>query len=168
MKAVALLLVLAVLGVQAHSPLQKLVQKRQPIPANLPTKIIRWPDLQDTPFPFSVCSGAPTDLNIQTVYVTPNPPVKGNNIAIQAQGTVDEQLTGGNFVINVLYMGVQIFSETLDLSKAVTLPVGPGPITLNYQVLIPSIAPSGGYTVQLTFNDQSGTEITCVQVAFTL
>jgi len=164
-KAIVLLLALIAGTHAALSPKNQLFKK---IPSDA-TTIISWPGLQDTPFPFTVCSGAPTDLNIATVYVTPNPPVKGGNIGIQAIGTVDEQLTtGSNFVINVLYMGVQIFNQQVDLSKAVTLPVGPGPITLNYSVFIPGIAPSGAYTVQLTFNDQSGTEITCISLAFSL
>jgi len=174
MMKVAVVLLCALAAVHAASPFDRLrnaaTAQTLKITHGPTTRVVDgMTPPKDTPLPFTVCSGAPTDLNINTVYLTPNPPVKGGNIGIQAIGNVDEQLTtGANFVISVTYMGVNIFSETVDLSKAVNLPVGPGAITLNYSVLIPSIAPSGAYVVSLTFNDQTGTEITCVSVALTL
>jgi hypothetical protein len=120
-------------------------------------------------FPFSVCSGAPTDLSIATVQVSPDPPVSGQNISVVADGTVDEQLqTGSLLVISVSYMGVDIFSENLPMQEVTKIPVGPGPITIFYAIVIPSGVPHGQYQLSLTFNDQSGTEITCIALALTL
>lgn len=120
-------------------------------------------------FPFQTCPGAPTDLNIQTLDICPDPPVKGSSINLGLSGVVDEQLTNGsNFEVDVLLDNVPIFTETVDLSEATTLPVGPGSIALNYSVAIPQFAPSGSYRVQLTFSDQSNTEIGCVDITFSL
>jgi len=154
---IALCLFVAVSSVTAKSPFHRL-------PASTtPAKV------KATPFPFTVCPGAPTDLSVTALYVTPDPPVKGQNINMELTGTVDEQLTtGSNFVVNVLYDNVQIFTETVDMSTATTLPVGPGTVDLKYSVLIPSIAPAGSYVVSLTFNDQTGTEITCIQLSLNL
>lgn len=159
--AVAVMVLCCAAGALAASPFHRL-------PSGQTTKTTPAP--KATPFPFQVCSGAPTDLSVTDIYVTPNPPVKGSNIGLQLLGTVDEQLTeGSNFVINVLYLGTQIFTETVPLENAgATFPVGPGSLQLNYSVLIPSIAPSGAYTIQLTFNDQTGTEITCIALSFSL
>jgi len=158
---IALCLFVAVSSVTAKSPFHRL-------PAT--TSADKNPSkLKAAPFPFAVCAGAPTDLSVTALLVTPDPPVKGQNINMELQGTVDEQLTSGsNFVVNVLYDGVQIFTETIDMSTATTLPVGPGPVDLKYSVLIPSIAPAGNYVVSLTFNDQTGTEITCIQLTLNL
>ena len=157
--AVAIVLVCAVAGALAASPFHRLPSGKTSVAAP-----------GATPFPFTVCSGAPTDLSVTDIYVTPNPPAKGGNIGLQLIGTVDEQLTeGSNFVINVLYLGTQIFTETVPLENAgAVFPVGPGSMQLNYSVLIPSIAPSGAYTIQLTFNDQTATEITCISLSFNL
>jgi hypothetical protein len=121
------------------------------------------------PFPYSLCSGAPTDLSISHVDVTPDPPQSGQNISIWAYGTVDEQLLDGSqLVVSVDFMGVQIFTETLPLSAVTSMPVGPGLIDINYAIVIPSGVPHGPYTVALTFNDQTDTEITCISISFDL
>lgn len=121
------------------------------------------------PFPFSVCSGAPTDLSIAHVDVTPDPPVAGHNITIWAYGSVDEELTqGSQVVISVSYMGIQIFTETIPMSDVTSMPVGPGLVDINYSIGIPDLVPHGPYSVSLTFNDQTGTEITCLLIQFSL
>lgn len=121
------------------------------------------------PFPFSLCSGAPTDFKVDTLYVTPDPPKKGQNVTLQLLGSVDEQLTiGSNFIVDVLYSGVEIYSMTVDLREATPLPVGPGEISLAYDVMIPSAAPSGRYTIDLSFFDQTNTELTCIAISFSL
>jgi len=120
-------------------------------------------------FPFKICPNSPPDFSVQNLNVFPDPPVKGSNIVMELEGYVDEQLTSGsNFIVDVLYLGVEIFSETINMDTATILPAGPGNLTLNYSVLIPKIAPSGSYVIPLTFNDQTGTEIGCISVAFQL
>jgi len=121
------------------------------------------------PYPFSVCRNTPTDLVVSSLNISPDPPIKGASILVQLNGTIDEQLTkGSNFDINVLFMGIKIYSEKIDMAQATTLPVNSGPITFRYSVLIPSDAPSGPYIVQLIFNDQTNTEIGCISVYFNL
>lgn len=155
--AVVAVVLLALAGAaSASSPLARLKAHKQP-------------QSKATPFPFTVCPGTAQDLKVTTLYVTPNPPVKGSNIGMQLIGTVDEQLTTGSSIqIQVAYSGVVIYNTSVDMSQATTLPAGPGAITLNYSVLIPGIAPSGAYTVQLTFQDQTSTAIGCISLAFSL
>jgi hypothetical protein len=128
------------------------------------------PNMNDpAPFPFTVCPGAPTDFQVNTLYVMPDPPAKGDNVTMQLLGTVDEQLTSGsNFVVTVLFSGVEIYSKTVDLGQATSLPTGPGPLALIYSIVIPEAAPPGAYTIDLTFNDQTNTELTCIATNFIL
>lgn len=130
-------------------------------------ELVRLSRLND--FPFSLCPGAPSDLSISKVQVTPDPPVAGQNITIWAYGAVDEEMTDGSqVVIAVDFMGVQIFSESLPMSDVTQMPAGPGPIEIHYAIDIPGGVPHGPYSVSLTFDDQTGTELTCLIVQFSL
>lgn len=134
-----------------------------------PTRVIRSASEVDGPFPFELCTDSPTDLNISTLYVNPDPPVKGSDIHLELLGTVDEQLNKGSILqVDVEYSGVPIYKEIIPLYTITHMPVNPGPVTFNYSVAIPSIAPSGGYVVTLTFDDQFGTEIACISVPLSL
>ena len=43
-----------------------------------------------------------------------------------------------------------------------------GSFVWKYAVSVPSIAPSGAYQVDLTYSDQNGMPLTCIQVNFNL
>jgi len=125
---------------------------------------------------FHVCPQAPTDLNATKVVLSPEPPVKGSTINIDLFAFVDEQMrTGSQFMINVFFNGVQIFTDTENIkSSQAKLPVGPcappaaSCFEFKYGVLIPDIAPPGPYEVQLSFIDQDGNTLTCVAIDFQL
>ena len=104
-----------------------------------------------------------TDLNVTLSTVS-----KGADISIEMSGQVNVQVTGGNNLISVKFMGVPLHSETDPISEGMSLPVGPGPFDYKKSVNIPGIAPSGPYVVNSLFQDASGTELTCINISFTL
>jgi len=127
---------------------------------------VRLPELEAAAAPaWKLCPGAPTHITTNNVTLT----LANRNLGLTLNGKVDEQLQSGSFVtIDVLLGGTKIFSENIDMSQGTTLPVGPGPIVFSYSVSIPSIAPSGNYQVNLTFNDQNANPLACLQVTFTI
>jgi len=66
-----------------------------------------------------------------------------------------------------LWLGWFSYNENLDFGVGTPLPVS-GAFPWKYSVSIPSIAPSGAYEVDLTFSDQDGMPLTCMQVNFNL
>ena|SRR2546421_707843 len=123
----------------------------------------------DQSFPFKLCSNAPTNLKVKTLYLTPDPPQKDSTLLIQSNVIVDEQLTNGStFQVSVYYLGIKIYTKQVDMSKAVSLPAGPGAITFQYSVSVPSKAPTGAYKVKMMFKDQTEIEIGCINVSFSL
>jgi hypothetical protein len=131
--------------------------------------IIKDANLTTISYPFVECAGSTDDLVIDSLNLIPNPPKKGSKVQIGVEGKVDEQLTQGSFLeIDVFFLGVKIYDETVGFDQLLPLPVGPGPLAVNYSVSIPGEAPPGLYLVQLTFYDQSNTQIQCITLQFPL
>jgi len=63
-------------------------------------------------------------------------------LQIDLTGTLSQQVTGGQVIISVKLSGVDLYSETDDLSQGTPLPVGPGNLEFKKSVDIPSIAPA--------------------------
>ena len=121
--------------------------------------------------PAAVPTWALCDTNthpMSNLNVTLSNVQKGADISIQIDGVLSSQVTGGNNVINVKFMGVPLHSETDPISEGMVLPVGPGNFEYKKSVNIPGIAPSGPYVVNSLFQDTAGNELTCINISFTL
>jgi len=112
---------------------------------------------------WSMCPGAPTKMNPSSVTVTVAKPY----ISINMTAALDEKVTSGTIPISVYFSGIKIYSESLDLSTGMTLPAGPGTVQFAETVNI-SAAPPGNYALDMQFNDQSGTELTCIHIVFSV
>jgi hypothetical protein len=113
---------------------------------------------------WKLCPGAPITMKVNNMTVT----YVNSVMSAVIEANVNEQVsTGAQVTLGVNYNGGPIFSENLDMSVGTKLPVN-GDFTWKYQVLIPSFAPSGSYSVDLTFMDQNKVPITCVEVDMTL
>lgn len=125
--------------------------------------------LVEKSYPFVTCVGAPDDLVIESLELIPDPPKKGSNVQMNVAGQVDEQLTdGASMGVSVFFDQVKIYQDSVDLGQLTSLPVGPGPIAVNYSVAIPGAALPGLYLVQLAFYDQTDTQIQCILLQFPL
>jgi len=113
---------------------------------------------------WTLCPNAANHFAVSNVALNVNRPA----ISIEVDGKLDSQVTGGNLLIDVKLAGVHLYSETDPLDGFPSLPIGPGDAVYKHTVNIPSIAPPGSYTVDLTFKDQSGNALTCVEVLFKL
>jgi cathepsin B len=121
-----------------------------------------------TTVPFTDCSnGQKTHIKISSIDATPYPPVKGQPVTVSVSGSVDEQVVGGSYSLNVSVFGVQIFSQTGDictLSPKFPCPFQQGPIQLQVTETIPGFAPSGTFEVAVSGTDQNTQLLMCVQV----
>merc|ERR1712232_175005 len=111
-----------------------------------------------------LCTGTTaTHFNVESAVVSGD-----STKTINVKGTLDEQVTGGNVSLKVIYEGIPLATENFPMSKGMTLPAGPGAINWSMTVPIPSIAPKGNYVLQMSFIDQNNQLLTCFPVSITI
>jgi C1A family cysteine protease len=98
-------------------------------------------------------------VTISSLDVSPFPPSAGGTLTISAAGSVDKQVTEGNFELTVKYGRIKLIHETGDLctfSDKFSCPQNAGSLTLDYSVALPSMVPKGDYMVTLSASDSDG------------
>ncbi|EFA83725.1 hypothetical protein PPL_02792 [Heterostelium album PN500] len=99
--------------------------------------------------------------------ITPNPPVKGQDLTISVVGNMTETVNGGNVHINVKYGFIVIINTDEPLCQVgppIPCPIQAGPFSKSLTVSIPSNLPSGEYKGNLVLTDPSKNEIACVNI----
>jgi hypothetical protein len=96
------------------------------------------------------------------------PPAKGQPINVTVNGSLDEQITAGQYSASAKYEGFPLPGESGSLSDLAPLPWAQGVFGFVYSFPIPSSAPSGKYTAQLSAVDQNKSTLFCINLAFSL
>jgi hypothetical protein len=113
--------------------------------------------------------GKSTDIlsNLQ-VQITPNPPVKGQDVTVAASGTLSESITSGaKAQLTISVLGIPVINKSIDLCTAdpsITCPIAAGAQSIKVTQMIPSTVPSGDYTGKVVATNADGKEITCVNL----
>jgi len=125
-----------------------------------------------TPFgdpSWSLCPGSPAGITVNNMTLSLD---AQRNLGMALDGTLVSggSMDEGSFLnIDVYYGGGKIFNEQIDMADTTTLPIQSGSeFVMKYSVGIPSVAPSGAYQVNLTFIDQDGNPLLCVEVNFSI
>ena len=90
-------------------------------------------------------------LIIKNLDISPNPPVPGANLSIEATGYVKETITEGSYIdVEVKYGYVKLLTQRLDLCEQVEqidmkCPIKKGPLNLSKIVELPSQIPPVSY-----------------------
>lgn len=116
--------------------------------------------------PYKSCGSG--HLTIATIDAQNWPPLKGSNDALNVTGKLDEDVTQGKYKISIKVDGIPLPSETGSIDTFKPLPWSQGEFSFVYTPAIPSIAPSGSYSIQLEAHDQSGSQILCIGLQFKL
>ena len=115
---------------------------------------------------WTLCPQAPTGIIVNNASITLD---NSRNVSMTINAKVNEVLSVGSTLdMSVALNGGTLYTTSEDLGLDVHLPVQPGPFVFFKSVVIPGIAPSGAYTVDLTMSDSNGQPLTCVEVSFTL
>ncbi|OAX82060.1 hypothetical protein ACJ72_03588 [Emergomyces africanus] len=127
--------------------------------------------------PLTYCSSPEQDiLTIESVDLSPNPPIPGQTLAINASGTFSKQIDpGAKVLIQVKYGLIRLINQEADLCDEITkvdlqCPLKKGKMSLSKLVDLPKEVPPGRYTVLAEVYTQDQERITCLQaeVTFTL
>lgn len=103
---------------------------------------------------------------------------------VTASGMINEAVTGGNVVLDVLLDGIQLYTNNANTcgNTTIELPLGFGTITidslacpaasgstqnLSISLILPSGIPSGDYTVLFNATDQNSGPLYCLNASFT-
>jgi len=120
--------------------------------------------------PYSFCGTANDLFNISNVTSNEWPPSRDSDLVVLFDGWVLENVTDGSYEIVVKWEGIELYDEKGDITsllKNQTLPIANGTYCyLTKAVDIPSEAPAGSYSVQVSAWDVNGKEFTCFLVKF--
>lgn len=120
---------------------------------------------------WSDCGSSSDILSDVSVSISPNPPVKGKTLTVDASGTISSEITSGNINAVIDVLGIPVINKNIDLCSAspkVTCPIPAGQHSLEVSQLIPSSVPSGEYTGKVVATNQDGQQIACVNLKFSL
>ncbi|KAK2774781.1 Phosphatidylglycerol/phosphatidylinositol transfer protein [Emmonsiellopsis sp. PD_33] len=127
--------------------------------------------------PLNFCADPKGDiLKIDSVDLSPNPPVPGQTLTINASGTFSREVGEGSKVqIQVKYGLIRLINQEADLCDQISnvdleCPLEKGKMTLTKQVDLPKEIPPGKYTVLADVYTKEKDRITCLQaeVVFSL
>jgi hypothetical protein len=91
--------------------------------------------------------------------------VQGQVVTINVNAVSREQITGGNYDMKILFMGIQVDEQKGTLaSLGAPLPIAPGPFTVKVTQNVPSLPIHGPVTIVWSATDQSGAPLVCVSI----
>ncbi|KAF2073615.1 hypothetical protein CYY_005072 [Polysphondylium violaceum] len=114
--------------------------------------------------------GTPADkFTITSIEITPNPPVKNQNVSIVLNGTLSEVVSGGNIHFLLKYGFITLVNTNFPLCGndpflPSPCPLQQGPISKSVTEFIPSQVPSGQYSANILIKDQNSNELACVDI----
>ncbi|KAN0045345.1 hypothetical protein ACTA71_005722 [Dictyostelium dimigraforme] len=115
---------------------------------------------------WSKCGDYSTDkLQIENVIITPDVPVKGEQITVTVSGILTEDVTGGTASITVRYGFITLLNKEYDICSSedpIPCPIDAGSYQKTITETIPASAPPGSYTGNFVLKDQEGNRITCI------
>eukprot|EP00357_Protocruzia_adherens_P028767 CAMPEP_0115043302 /NCGR_PEP_ID=MMETSP0216-20121206/46793_1 /TAXON_ID=223996 /ORGANISM="Protocruzia adherens, Strain Boccale" /LENGTH=163 /DNA_ID=CAMNT_0002425607 /DNA_START=11 /DNA_END=502 /DNA_ORIENTATION=- len=114
--------------------------------------------------PFTNCMTGGT-LHLESLDLTPNPPVKGQTVSGTAKGTSDVAQTITHIKATASFDGIKLHTWDEDLKKPVSVKAGPATYTASAK--IPSYAPKGTYKVHAEVYAGS-VQAACVEVQMKL
>ncbi|RAL16413.1 ML domain-containing protein [Aspergillus homomorphus CBS 101889] len=120
--------------------------------------------------PLEYCANPSDDvLKIEKVDLSPNPPLPGRTLTIEASGTLKQPVEQGAYVlIEVKYGLITLIRQKVDLCEQLSnvdleCPLDKGDLVLRKQVDLPSQIPPGKYTVHADVQSVNDKRITCLE-----
>ena len=128
----------------------------------------------DNPLTYCKADHSSDILRLDHVNLTPNPPTAGNQLTIEAVGTLSQKLEKGAYVVlQVKYGLIRLINMQQDLCDQVSnidleCPIDEGKITIVKDVQLPNEIPPGTYSVFADAYTKDGKEhIICLEATIT-
>ncbi|CEP11702.1 hypothetical protein [Parasitella parasitica] len=124
--------------------------------------------LQDSTKLITNCGDAHDILTIEYVALSPDPPVKGQDLEINFKGSLSEAVPNGTVVeIIVKYGVVKLIQKKFDFCDKIQevdekCPIPEGELTFNKVVALPKEIPPGKYTVHAEIVTPEKKRVACL------
>jgi len=121
------------------------------------------------PIPIKNCGKTGDKFTITRADASIWPPKVGQPISLQLNGTLSQDISGGNYEAKVKFLGIPIIDQKgtiADLAKKLnlTLPIRAGKYGLWQTVTVPAVVPKGDIEVWVQAFNQNAAEIACIDV----
>lgn len=120
--------------------------------------------------PLAYCADPSSySLEIKSVDLTPNPPLPGQTLTIEAKGTFHEKIDkGATVLLEVKYGLISLIRQSADLCEQIEnvdlhCPLEKGDMVLKKQVELPKQIPPGKYSVHADVYNNDGKQVTCLE-----
>jgi len=116
--------------------------------------------------PFKSCGSG--HFTVQTIDARSWPPIIGEDFTLNVTGILDEDVTDGSYKVGVKVDGIPLPVDIGgSLASVEPLPWKMGNFAFSFTESIPSAAPPGIYSVQVSAVDQTNSALWCVALSFT-
>jgi len=118
-----------------------------------------------SPVPINKCADG--TLNIVSVDVTPFPIKSGVSTTVVASAQLAKDFTAGTYDISLKLGGFQLFSKSGDACALLTglCPLKAGPFNITKSFTIPSLVPSGDYSISATVKNSDSSVAACYTIS---
>lgn len=117
--------------------------------------------------PFTLCQPNPL-LTVNSLTFAPDPPVSGQDLKIQIQGSTSKDITSAQSTLTISAYGIKLINENIDLCTLTQCPVlASQPVQLEITKNIPKFIPANTkISVELNSKLGDGEEIICIDTDF--
>eukprot|EP00270_Netrium_digitus_P000875 TRINITY_DN10_c0_g1_i5.p1 TRINITY_DN10_c0_g1~~TRINITY_DN10_c0_g1_i5.p1 ORF type:complete len:148 (+),score=10.17 TRINITY_DN10_c0_g1_i5:109-552(+) len=119
---------------------------------------------------WSSCAPPTALASIQSISLSPNPPVRGKPVTIAVAVKIKTQIAGGTAAYTAKYNNKAVLVNTkvnICLS-GVKCPLKAGPVTLKTSLTVPKYAPVGAYNLGISVVNTLSAPVLCVNASFSI
>lgn len=133
----------------------------------------RIPVKGDSPIEFCDADQSEDKVRINSVDISPNPPLPGKSLIIHATGEVLGEIRNGAYAkVIVKYGLIQLLSTTIDLCSkllevGLSCPLESGAVNITKEVKLPLSIPPGTYNLFADAYDEDDERLTCLKASVT-
>ncbi|KAI3659485.1 hypothetical protein MP638_004547 [Amoeboaphelidium occidentale] len=124
-------------------------------------------------FDYEICEKDQNTFELKSLVINPNPPQKGKELSIDAEGYLAHDVTDGSVVqVSVAINGRPFLTRELDLCEetskdpnAPQCPLTAGDKKITYKVQLPEKIPNFKYDVTARIIDQQNRQVLCAKAS---
>ncbi|SAM85015.1 related to phosphatidylglycerol/phosphatidylinositol transfer protein [Ustilago bromivora] len=144
-----------------------------PEPAVKDDKSLTWGPIPGQGWQWASCGTGVEIVDVESILVSPDPPIPGQNLTVRAKGTVKDEVSDGTFADVVVKLGlIRLLARRFDVCEEartnnadLQCPISAGDYELEQTVALPREIPPGKFNVHLTGENQDGSNLLCLDLS---
>ncbi|EST08603.1 MD-2-related lipid-recognition domain protein [Kalmanozyma brasiliensis GHG001] len=137
------------------------------------TKASAWEPTPGQGWQWASCGTGDEVVDIDSIVVSPDPPVPGQNLTVRAKGTVKDEVSDGTFADVVVKLGLirllarrfDVCEQAREANAEIQCPISAGDYELEQTVALPREIPPGKFNVHVTGQNQDGSNLLCLDLS---